>query len=146
MMLRRNADLSQVRPALAALLRRFAAENWIVFNPSFVVSPDGSEEREPADVAMLPVEAVCRFSGAELLLRIETDRIGFDWTDLAIESDAYSPDPVSDTCYLQCVDAATWYLLSDDAEILKVFEEFGFTASGRDGLPFPRLRLTPVRR
>lgn len=145
MILRRNADLTQVQPVLAALLRCFAAENWLVFNPSFVVSSDDDEEREPADAASSAVDAVCRLSGAELLFRIETDRIGFDWTDLAIESDAYSPDPVSSTCYLQCVDAGTWYLVSDDAEILTLFAQHGFIDFDGNALPFPRLSLKLAR-
>src|SRR6478752_8807913 len=101
MSLRRNADLAQVGPVLAALLRRYAAENWIVFNPSFVVASSGEEEHAPAEAASSPAEAFCRLAGAELLFWIETDRIGFDWTDLAIESDAHSPGPASHTCYLQ---------------------------------------------
>jgi hypothetical protein len=144
MILGRNADLAQIRPVLAALLRRFAEEIWIVFNPWFLVSPDDDEHR-PADMASSSADVVCRLSGRELLLRIETDRIGFDWTDLAIESDACSPVSVSDTCYLQCVDASTWYLVSDSAEVLELFERHGFTVFGSGALPFPRLSLKSAR-
>lgn len=145
MILRRNTDLAQVRPVLAALLRRFAKESWIVFNPSFIASSDYDEERALADAVSSPVDVACRLLGAELLLWIETDRIGFDWTDLVIESDAYSPASARDTCYLQCVDAGTWYLVSDNAELLELFEQHGFTDFGSDALPFPRLSLKPAQ-
>lgn len=146
MILRRNADFVQVQPALAALLRRFAEEDWIVFNPSFVISSDDDDECELADAVSSGVDMVCRLSGKELLLRIETDRIGFDWTDLAIERDARLPAAASALCYLQCVDAAAWYLVSDHAEILELFERHGFIGFGECALPFPRLWLKPARR
>ena len=144
MILRRNADLALVRPVLAALLGRFAEESWSVFNPSFVLSPD-DDECELADTVSSGVDMLCRLSSKELLLRIETDRIGFDWTDLAIERDARLPAAASALCYLQCLDAATWYLVSDHAEILELFERHGFIGFGEGALPFPRLWLKLAR-
>lgn len=114
-----------------------AAEAWIVFDPEFIAFAT-EEEYWKREIELSSGEIAFRLSGYEMIAMIESEKIGFDWTDFATECDVVLGERGRSTCYVQCVDALVWYVLSEDEGVVNFLCSHGFAAHDSEFLPFPR--------
>lgn len=142
MILRINAVFAELKATISSLIRMRAAEAWVVFDPVFIAFAT-EEEHEQREIKLSSGETAYRLSGYEMLAMIENEKIGFDWTDFAIERDAVLDGVGPVTCYAQSVDALVWYVFSEDEGVVNFLSSQGFAVHDSDSLPFPR-RSLPV--
>lgn len=140
MILRINAVFAELKATISSLIGMRAAESWVVFDPEFIAF-ETEEEHERREIKLSSGETAYRLSGCEMLAMVESEMIGFDWSDFATERDA-APDRVGRfTCYVQCVDGLVWYVLSEDEGVVNFLRSQGFAVHDSESLPFPRRSL-----
>lgn len=142
MIFRKNDIFAELKATISSLVGMHVAEVWVIFDPAFVAFAT-EEEHEQREVRLSSGEAAYRLSGYEMLAMIESEKIGFDWTDFAIERDAVLDGVRTVTCYVQCVDALIWHVFSEDEGVVNFLSSQGFDVHDSDSLPFPR-RSLPV--
>ncbi|WP_257386227.1 hypothetical protein [Tahibacter caeni] len=141
MILHRNAGFAEVKPALLSLGHRYAAETWFVFEPQFIRFA-AEQEYDERETKLGPGVQAFRLEGPELLQLLESERVGFDWTDLAVRLESAPGQPMRVACYVQCVDSATWYIASRDEAVAGLLEREGFAATDLQAMPFkPKPRV-----
>jgi hypothetical protein len=140
MILRRDAEFFQIKSTILSIVDMHAADSWVVFDPLFLAF-ETEEEYERREISLPSNEAAFRLSGREMLAMIESEKIGFDWTDFAIERDAVLDGAGRFTCYVQCVDGLVWYVLSEDEGVINFLCSQGFAVHDSESLPFPRKSL-----
>jgi hypothetical protein len=131
MILSQDLAAQDVKDFLCRLCDLFEGQTWAVFQPAFVQFAS-EEEHVRREIALKSGESAYRVTSAELRDLIAEERIGFDWTDLAVGT----PDGLT-ACYLQCVDGIRWHVRTDRPAVVSVLADCGFSDSGKNSLPFP---------
>lgn len=129
---------------LSVVSERHANSTWHVITPLFIAFPT-EEEHVDREVILGRGESMYSLSAQEMAEMLGDERLGFDWTDVAVSTGFGQEKGSCVFLYIQCIDSGPVHVWTDDESIANKLLHEGFVLSNLESLPFPMREIENLK-